>query len=102
MQATVDANTFRSPKAPSVSVKDRTIDAHKCMYAHYRPYTPRNRVTPLELRFVVRSLESSSHTGMTMEDVIQVCHALIDLAIYQLYFTTVGPGIFQHGSLCYA
>ncbi|KIM57483.1 hypothetical protein SCLCIDRAFT_28821 [Scleroderma citrinum Foug A] len=70
-QATVDANTFCSPKAPSVSVKDHTIDAHKCMYARYRPYVPRNRVTLLELRFAARSLGSSSHTGMTMEDVIQ-------------------------------
>jgi len=74
--------TFCSPEAFSASVKKRTIDAQKRMYTRYHPYTPRTSATPLELRFAARTLASSSHTGMTMEDVIRVCHTSIGLAIY--------------------
>ena len=66
---------------PPVSVRGRTISAQSRVRQRYLPYTRRGRAAPLELRFAARSLGFTSHTGMTLDDIAQVRHATITLAI---------------------
>jgi len=57
----------------SVSVRDRTVEAQQRMYKHFHPYSRKDGATPLELRFSARTIGPSSHNGMSMQDVVQVC-----------------------------
>ena len=66
---------------PPVSVRGRTLAAQSRVCQRYLPYTQRGCAAPLELRFAVRSLGFISHTGMTLDDIAQVHHATMTLAI---------------------
>lgn len=57
------------------------MEAQRRMHARYRPYPQRDGATPAELRFTARTLGPSSHIGMTIQDVVQVCHAIIGLVV---------------------
>lgn len=55
------------------TTRKRTVDAHKLMKKMFIP--PKHRIAPvrpLELRFAMRSLDRTSHTSLSLSDVIEV------------------------------
>lgn len=75
-------NSRRSREAtPPVSIRACTLAAQARVRQRYLPYSQRGRAAPLELRFAVRSLGFTSHTGMTVDDIVQVCRATVTLAM---------------------
>ncbi|KAG6370136.1 hypothetical protein JVT61DRAFT_12438 [Boletus reticuloceps] len=58
-------------KGPHSVVQQRTVASNQRMRRMLSPYTYRPSVRPLEARFAMRSLGVSSHTSLSIEDVIE-------------------------------
>lgn len=63
---------FRSPKAEGSVFRRRTIEANRRMRRMYTPYKLHTSANLPEMRFAMRSLGRTSHTSLTLEDVVEV------------------------------
>ena len=63
---------LQSPKRGDSVFQKRTLEANRKMRKIYTPYKLRTSIRPLELRFALRSLGRTSHTSLTLEDVLEV------------------------------